>query len=216
MPARSLARAPKQERSRASFERILEAATELLKEHGPDDFTLNEVSRRAEASIGSIYGRVDSKDDLIRIVHASVMERMDAEAMERLNPARWEGVPLPELVPALVAEWADQVQREAPLLRAFQLRSRTDSIMAARGKASHDVALARFREVLLQRRDEIRHPDPEFAVDYCFTVASAMLWRLLGFGFALAVRSEPADLQRSLEELGRLCSLYLTCHTRTP
>jgi AcrR family transcriptional regulator len=216
MPAKSLARAPKQERSRASFERILEAATELLKERGPDDFTLNEVSRRAEASIGSIYGRVDSKDDLIRIVHATAMERMDAEATERLDPKRWEDVPLRELVPVLIREWADQLQREAPLLKAFQLRSRTDAVMAAHGKASHDFAAAKFREVVLQRRHEIRHPDPEIAVDFCFTVISATLWRLLAFGFALAVRTEPADMKRSLEELGRMCSHYLVCNPDQP
>jgi AcrR family transcriptional regulator len=211
MPTRSLARAPKQERSRASFERILEAATELLKENGPDDFTLNEVSRRAEASIGSIYGRVDSKDDLIRIVHATAMERMDAEAAERLSAKKWENVPLPKLVPILVREWADPLQREAQLLKAFMLRSRTDPIMATRAKASHDLAASMFREVVLQRRHEIRHPDPDLAVDFCFTVASATLWRLLGFGFALAVRTEPDDLNRSLDELGSLCSTYLIC-----
>ena len=44
---------PQQERSRASFERVLQAATSLLAEEGYDGFT-PEVSKRAGVSIGSI------------------------------------------------------------------------------------------------------------------------------------------------------------------
>src|SRR5439155_8476116 len=61
-------REPLQGRSRASFERMLEAAEKLLVERGSDEFTLSDVSKAGKVSIGSIYCRFDSKDDLIRAV----------------------------------------------------------------------------------------------------------------------------------------------------
>src|SRR4051812_29557160 len=73
------AREPKQERSRASFERAVDAAVALLVERRSDAFTLAEVAARGGVSIGSIYGRVDSKDDLLRAAHAREMARIAAE-----------------------------------------------------------------------------------------------------------------------------------------
>ena len=64
---------PQQERSRASFERVIEAATSLLEEEGYDGFTLAEVSKRANVSIGSIYARVKSKDDLFYVIQDRYM-----------------------------------------------------------------------------------------------------------------------------------------------
>lgn len=57
---------PQQGRSRASYERMLAAAEKLMVKRGNDDFTLTEVAKAGKVSIGSIYLRFDSKDDLIR------------------------------------------------------------------------------------------------------------------------------------------------------
>ena len=57
----ALAREPKQDRSRASFERVLDAATTLLAEKGYSEFMLQELSNRSKVSIGSIYGRVRAR-----------------------------------------------------------------------------------------------------------------------------------------------------------
>src|SRR5262245_26618965 len=75
----SLAREPKQDRSRASFERVLDTATALLAEKGYSEFTLQELSRRSKVSIGSVYCRVNGKDDLIRLVQVRTLDRLDVE-----------------------------------------------------------------------------------------------------------------------------------------
>ena len=74
-----LSRRPQQARSRASFDRVLAAARDLLARNGYDGFTLMEVSQQAQVSIGAIYGRVAGKDDLIRHVHAAVMADIQVE-----------------------------------------------------------------------------------------------------------------------------------------
>ena len=56
---------PKQQRSRDSFAKVRAAVLQLLHERGTGQFSLAEVSARAEVSIGSIYGRVSSKAELL-------------------------------------------------------------------------------------------------------------------------------------------------------
>lgn len=72
----SLVREPKQERSRQSFDKAVDATVSLLVERRSDAFTLVEVAQRAGVSIGSIYGRVSSKDDLIRAAQARETARI--------------------------------------------------------------------------------------------------------------------------------------------
>ena len=70
---------PKQQRSRDSFAKVRAAVLQLLHERGTGQFALAEVSARAEVSIGSIYGRVSSKAELLRVVQNQEFERLDVE-----------------------------------------------------------------------------------------------------------------------------------------
>jgi AcrR family transcriptional regulator len=60
--AESVIRPPLQRRSQESLERVLAAGLEVLIDVGFEGFTLQEVSRRAGVSIGSIYARVPSRE----------------------------------------------------------------------------------------------------------------------------------------------------------
>jgi AcrR family transcriptional regulator len=91
--AKPSVREPKQERSRQSFDKALDAAVALMVERGSDAFTLAEVAKRAGVSIGSIYGRVDSRDDLLRTAHAREMERIQALHRQAFDTPRPVGCP---------------------------------------------------------------------------------------------------------------------------
>ncbi|MEA1652799.1 TetR/AcrR family transcriptional regulator [Nitrospirillum sp. BR 11164] len=186
----TLARMPKQNRSHASFERVLEAATALLQERGYEDFTLNEVSRRSGVSIGSIYGRVDSKDALIRTVQARALVDIDEKERRVTDSARWQGYGLDRLVPGVVSEFGEFLKENSPLLRAFMVRAPMDPVIAQTGKRSHEAMAVRFETLLLSRRNEISHPEPERAVHACFAMAYASYARYLGLGSAMNVAGE--------------------------
>ena len=81
-------RVPQQGRSRASYERMLVAAEKLMVKRGDDDFTLTEVAKTGKVSIGSIYLRFASKDDLIRAVHVRVLARIDEDQRTMLADVR--------------------------------------------------------------------------------------------------------------------------------
>ena len=54
-PVRRQRRRPRQARSRATWEAIVEAAAQILERRGPAAFNTNEVAERAGVSIGTLY-----------------------------------------------------------------------------------------------------------------------------------------------------------------
>lgn len=209
------ARPPKQERSQKSFERVLDTSLELLSERGYEGFALTEVSRRSGVSTGSIYVRVDGKDDLLRAAQERFLDSMGDEHARLTAPERYEGKKLAQLVPELISELAAMLGRNVRVLGAFQQRAVTDPLVAAAGKASHADLVSRFGELVLGHRDEIAHPDPEHAVGSCFQVTYAALARTL----ALDVSEEAADghdLEAVTEDLGFMCIAFLAGAGRGP
>lgn len=59
------AKRPRQSRSRATVEAILEAATEVLNREGYDETSTNKIAARAGVSIGSLYQYFPNKDVII-------------------------------------------------------------------------------------------------------------------------------------------------------
>src|SRR5687768_10132776 len=85
-------RPPLQNRSRKSLERVLDAGQKLLEEEGWEGFTVQEVSRRAKVSIGSIYARAASKEALILAVYDRAVGRIAEENAALLaSEEQWEG-----------------------------------------------------------------------------------------------------------------------------
>ncbi|NBC37736.1 TetR family transcriptional regulator [Novosphingobium sp. FSY-8] len=130
----AVSRVPQQGRSRASLERMVTAARELMLERGNEDFTLQEVGKQGEVSIGSIYLRFESKDNLVRAVLAQALQDLsDAEIglMSRLAVACTS---LGSFIPAYVDEYAEVLRVHAPLLRLTMLRAENDELVASLGK----------------------------------------------------------------------------------
>lgn len=175
-------RAPKQTRSRQSFDRMLDTAIEIIDEGGLAALTLAEVSRRSRVSIGSIYCRVDSKDALIREVQARALTEMDHEFAVLVNRVRRKGLGLRELVPTIVRELALYLKRHARVLSAFMLQAAADPVIESVGRKSWQQNALDFRLILLERHAEFRHPEPEHAAATCFTVVYGCLARYLGLG----------------------------------
>lgn len=201
-------RVPQQGRSRASFERMLAAAEDLLRERGNDDFTLSEVGKRGKVSIGSIYCRFDSKDDLIRAVQARLLAEVDEAQRRVVDEAEAKAADLGELVALLVDGIAETLRAHAEIMRPMMLRATTDPIVAAAGKQSYTVVANRVHDVLLAHREEIGHRDPERAVQSAYRIIYAAIARYLGFGAASGATWE-CDWGYLKEDLGEMCAAFL-------
>lgn len=200
------ARAPKQTRSRHSFDRVLDTAIEIIKEGGLAALTLAEVSRRSRVSIGSIYYRVDGKEALIREVQARALREMDHEFAALVNRVRRKGLALRELVPTIVRELALHLQRHAALLSAFMQQAAVDPVIETVGRRSYQQNGLDFKLILLERHAEFRHPDPERAAATSFTVVYGCLARYLGLG---AQGSGEGNWDELVEDLGQMVLSFL-------
>ena len=64
-PERRQRRTPRQARSRATWEAIVEAAAQILERRGADAFNTNDVAERAGVSIGTLYQYFSDKRALL-------------------------------------------------------------------------------------------------------------------------------------------------------
>lgn len=200
-------RAPKQQRSRKSFERVVATTAAVISERGRADFTLAEISRRARVSIGSIYGRVSGKEELVRVVQEHVYQQTEREfaALEARLMRRPGG--LAKRLPAAIDEFAQYLQRHASFMHAMIDLSATDPLIAARGKRSFHDTEARFMALLLDCRGEIHHRDPAHAAAFCHRVVYDMVCSHLGINQRTQVND--GRWEQLLEDLHTLVRGYL-------
>lgn len=180
--ARRGGRMPKQDRSRTSLRRLLETAAELLERDGYADFTLQKLSKRAKVSIGSIYHLFENKQQLVREVQIQFLGRVEQEHVLVINAIRRQELPLRKLIPLAVHDYGEFLRKNAGMLRVFMQIAPTDSAVAETGKKSFGQSVRDFELLILDRRDEIRHPDPEHAVVAAFNIMYAAFGRFLGLG----------------------------------
>ena len=204
----STMRVPQQGRSRASFERMLVAAEELMAERGTDDFTLNEIGKRGKVSIGSIYCRFDSKDDLVRAVQARVLERVNDKQLRKVADARASERDLESLVERLVEDVAETLREFSAVMRPLMLRATTDPIVSTVGKQRYAEVAEAVKAALLDHRTEIKQPDPTRAVNSAFRILYATIARYLGFGSATEAAWK-GDWRVLKEDLGRMIAAFL-------
>jgi len=199
---------PLQKRSQESLERVLQSGLELLQEAGFEGFTLQEVSRRAKVSIGSIYARAPSKEALILAIYEREMERMAAEQQRIAAASHREGLSSRELVETLVREMAEIMLGHAASLRVFMHRSAVDPEIWRRGSERSHVLANVFETALREHADELSHPNPELAIDVTYRFVYAALARRITHGPSFESPRETSD-QELVAELARAAADYL-------
>ena len=95
-------RAPQQARSQETLDRILDAAESLVTEKGFEDATVAEVARRAGSSVGAFYARFRDKTGLLYALYDRYLEQAMATADVALDPERWQGTAIPDLLRSVV------------------------------------------------------------------------------------------------------------------
>jgi AcrR family transcriptional regulator len=208
------ARLPRQERSLASYERMLDAAEALLRERGAEDFTLEEVKRLGRVSIGSNYLRFDSKDALIRAVQKRVLAALENRQHAAIALASAEAE-LSALVPRLIDAVAEPLRDAAPIMRPIMLRAFHDPSLAIAGRASYGRIEAAVVEAVLCHRDALSHPDPVKAARTMFRIVYAAIARFLGFGSLGGARDDVPEWHDLKEEASLMCTAYLLVRSAT-
>jgi AcrR family transcriptional regulator len=213
--AEQLIRPPLQRRSQESLERVLQAGAELLLDVGYDGFTLQEVSKRAGVSIGSIYARAPSKEALILAIYDREMARVSAANEKLRETAHLEGLKGRELIIALVDLMARSTLEHADILRVFMYRAMVDEEIFRRGSERSTMLSRAFEEALLEHKDEFSHPNPELAIDVAFRFVYNTLVRRVTHGDTFESQ-RPLSEEDMIRELGEAAADYLLAPETPP
>jgi len=156
----------RQARSRESVERLVQATVSILDKEGLAGATIPRIAARAGLAAGTVYRRFPDKDALLREVCLRLVEQNGRVQDAWLNPDRWRKSTLKELCQSLVAMLLKSHAEHHRLILSLGLFATQDSD-AGFVKKIHRLqqeSLKRLAQLLLTRRQEIRHPDPEAAV----------------------------------------------------
>lgn len=139
-----------QARSRATFERIVTAAEELLDGRDWASITIEEVCHAAEVSPSSFYGRFRSKDALLDTVHERWMDHRSATVTEFVENFPWHELTPREVCELVAAGYVED--RVAVSSKAFSIMGvqATHARLADRAVARDKVDLARFATPLAE------------------------------------------------------------------
>lgn len=200
--------APRQARSQRTLENLLDAAERILLACGLEAVTVPEVVREAGSSVGSFYARFPDKRALLETVH----ERACAQTLERadalLDPSRWADVPLDAIVETGVRIAVEIHGSRRNIMNAFAQAFAGDPGFAARRARSAKAIRDRLARLVLTKRDEIAHHDPELAIEMSLRAVTATLEQRNAFAVSGLPEVEAED-HVLIEELTRMVRTYL-------
>lgn len=206
---------PKQLRSQRTLERLLETAERLISERGFDKVSIAALVREAGSSVGGFYGRFQDKDELLFALHERLVKEIDRRVAAFESPGRFDDATLGEIVRPCVRELVSVYRERRQLFAAIAARSVQNEQLWELGKRLRASVIDRFAALVLRRRDQITHPDPELAVELGAQMVFALMDQAVIFG-ELRVRGEPVSDEQVADELERSFIAYLGVRGEDP
>lgn len=169
-------KAPQQQRSRESLERILSAAEDLVNSKGYDALTIAEVVRLSKTSVGTVYQRFPDKCSLVHALYTRVMSRQVENYRERTSKVDWSALSLDEAVLELTAIKARVNENLHKFHEEFTIHGNTTD-MALRAESYRIKAIYEDIEtsILMSYADQIPHENPEESIRIVIRLQQAAL-----------------------------------------
>jgi AcrR family transcriptional regulator len=200
-------RPPQQARSRAALRRLLASAEHVLVNEGVKEFTIARVAEHAGVSVGGVYRRFASKEQLIDAVRYELLARLDAAITEALAA---ESSSLAGVLDSFTAALGAILAESGQVIPAILAGGRTADV-PEHGLRTLITLQQRFVEAAAPHRGEIRRSHPDAALNIVFrTVIAASAHR------AAIAPWWPDGLtwQQWARELADMNTAYLTSASR--
>jgi AcrR family transcriptional regulator len=195
---------PTQARSKKALERFLNVAAELLADNRFEDTGISQIAVLAESSVGTFYRLLGDKDVLLYAVHERFVEQGRSAIDSLVQDLGHSELPLSDQIEAFIRGMIALFEGREGLLRALVRRSSADLQFRQRFHQLNAYIGQTFCTIVLARRNELRHPQPQQAAD----LAAHMLLASLNY---LTMVGTLGETPREVipEELSRLICNYL-------
>ncbi|SLK01986.1 transcriptional regulator, TetR family [Novosphingobium mathurense] len=186
---------------------MLAAARALMLERGSEDFTLIDVEKLGKVSIGSIYLRFNSKDNLVRAVITEALAQIQAAEDVLLKQVMAKATSLEEFIPAYTDGFAEILKGNAPILRLSMQRAEDDPVIKESGRAAAQHSITQFTEAITSFSGEIAGQ-----VDMKVFAAYQIIYAVLARGLNLSPNGgaeQHYQWDMLKRELGKMVLAYL-------
>lgn len=158
-------RIPRQQRSRETLRRILDAFEAALENQTFEEVTVGELCERAGCSVGTFYGRVESKDALLEHLRQRVYSEYEQRLRELFDPQRGAAKDLETVISEQCEVLVDFHLKRRGVIRAVILQARRHPVFAEQTQVFNGSVLTLARQSWLQHRDEFVAEDPVLATE---------------------------------------------------
>jgi len=203
------ARQAKQDRSRRTFEKTLQATEELLQRKPFERIAISDIVEAAGSSVGSFYARFGSKEGLLPHLYERYDRQLHEQIDAALAKAEWRGRSLVEQARWFVDMHLRMCRERRWLMRAvgFYIRSDPQTLSGAMQHRRTQLH-RRIAQSFAPHFDQIAHPDPASAVEFGLYVVAAVCRDKILFAGPHARATEVSD-ERLLGELTQVLLAYL-------
>jgi AcrR family transcriptional regulator len=199
-----------QARSRKSLERLLQATLQVLDKHGIEGATVPRIAALAGVSPGTVYRRFPDKDALLREACIRMLEENYRQTRELFDPGRWKDKSLPQIAHAIIDFVLVRNRTHRGFVRAMLIFTlqHPDAGFVRKSAALREKTLHVVTELLLTRRSEIHHRDPESAASLAMLMVRIAAQGVLVLPHALS-RPVPGMEDQLERELPRMILRFL-------
>jgi AcrR family transcriptional regulator len=197
---------PTQARSRASFDRMLDAAERRLATQDFESLTIAEIVSDARTSVGVFYARFEDKEALLDALYDRHQREIES-SLDEWEAPRWTEKPLDEFIRARVARLIRLYRDNRGLYRTLVMRGhQKPDARYAQSKTRQHLFVASFGAIIANRKDEVDHPNPKKAASLAYLMVLATLRELLLFSESTASAVELSDAELEDELVTMVCA----------
>jgi AcrR family transcriptional regulator len=146
---------PKQERSRATMQRILDAAFELFAREGFDAASPADIAKEADLTTGSIYRRFPDKDAILYTIVEAYGRTRRPEVDKLTDPVRWLGKSPQDILEVYLEMLFSSYEIDNGMLRIIERRRLVDPLVDKMFTELHLNVINRYSILLEPFADEL-------------------------------------------------------------
>lgn len=165
----------KQDRSRKTQAKLLDAAEQLFVDQGIAGSTIADIAATADCSIGAFYHHYRDKQAIQFALFDRYAHEFEETTRVALEPGRWEGARVGDLLYGYVQVVLMNRREQPNRHRSIVVLAQAEPEIEANWLKLRVMLDNGIRELLLARRSEIGHDAPDLAVTFVLDQLGSML-----------------------------------------